>query len=203
LIAVLVAFAYFRAPGWVWAAAGAAWLAGLSAQRAVAPTWGAALLTVLIVASVLLLIAPLRRVLLSDALLAWFRRVLPQVSQTQQEALDAGTVWWDGELFSGRPDWAKWLSLPKPRLGADEQAFLDGPVEELCRRCDDWQISHGLHDLPPELWQYIKDHGFLGMIIPKQYGGLGFSALAHSEVVMKLGSRNPTACATVMVPNSL
>jgi acyl-CoA dehydrogenase len=203
LIAALFALAYFRASGWTWAMVGAVWLAGLSLHGGLAPAWSAALLTVLIVASALLLIAPLRRALLSDALLAWFRRVLPQVSQTEQEALDAGTVWWDGELFSGRPDWAKWLSLRKPQLTAEEQAFLDGPVEELCRRCDDWQISHELHDLPRELWQFIKDHGFFGMIIPKQYGGLGFSALAHSEVVMKLGSRNPTACATVMVPNSL
>ena len=203
LIAALIALAYFRAPGWTWAVAGALWLATLKLHVALAPAWGAALLTVWIVASALLLIVPLRRALLSDALLAWFRRVLPQVSQTEQEALDAGTVWWDGELFSGRPDWAKWLSLPRPKLTAEEQAFLDGPVEELCRRCDDWKINHELHDLPPELWQFIKDHGFLGMIIPKQYGGLGFSALAHSEVVMKLASRNPTACVSVMVPNSL
>src|SRR5215510_10269022 len=110
LIAVLFALAYFRAPGWTWAVTGAAWLVALGAYGALAPAWGAALLTVLIAASALLLIAPLRRALLSDALLAWFRRVLPQVSQTEQEALDAGTVWWDGELLSGRPDWAKWLS---------------------------------------------------------------------------------------------
>ncbi len=125
------------------------------------------------------------------------------MSQTEQEALDAGTVWWDGELFGGRPNWSKFLSFPKPVLTPEEQAFVDGPVEELCRMCDDWQISHELNDLPPEVWQFIKERGFLGMIIPKRYGGLGFSALAHSEVVMKLASRNPTACVTVMVPNSL
>ncbi|HTS53903.1 MAG TPA: acyl-CoA dehydrogenase [Burkholderiales bacterium] len=203
LTAVLGALAYFRAPGWTWAAAGGAWLAGLTLRAGLAPAVSATLCTLLLVASALLLIGPLRRALLSDALLGWFRRVRPQVSQTEQEALDAGTVWFDGELFSGRPDWARWLSVPKPELSAEERAFIDGPVEQLCRMCDDWKISYELNDLPPELWQFIKDKGFLGMIIPKQYGGLGFSALAHSEVVMKLASRNPTACVSVMVPNSL
>ncbi|MEW6313337.1 MAG: acyl-CoA dehydrogenase [Pseudomonadota bacterium] len=150
-----------------------------------------------------LLIAPVRRSLLSDRLLAWFRKVLPQVSQTEQEALDAGTVWWEGELFRGNPDWNKLLSLPKPQLSAEEQSFLDGPVEELCAMLDDWRISHELNDLPPEVWRYIKERGFFGMIIPKQYGGLGFSALAHSQVVMKLGSRSSAAAVSVMVPNSL
>jgi acyl-CoA dehydrogenase len=202
-IFVLAAAAYFRAPGWTWALAAAASLAGLTLRGGLTPAVTGSLWTLLIVASALLLIAPLRRVLLSDPLLGWFRRVLPAVSQTEQEALDAGTVWWDGELFSGRPDWGKLLSFPKPVLTAEEQAFVDGPVEELCRMCDDWQISYELNDLPPEVWRFIKDRGFLGMIIPKRYGGLGFSALAHSEVVMKLASRNPTACVTVMVPNSL
>ncbi len=109
----------------------------------------------------------------------------------------------DGELFSGQPDWNKLLGTPKPRLTPDEQAFLDGAVEDLCRMCDDWEITHDLNDLPPEVWQFIKDRGFLGMIIPKQYGGLGFSAFAHSQVVQKLATRSATACVSVMVPNSL
>jgi acyl-CoA dehydrogenase len=202
-ILVLAAAAYFRTPGWTWVVAAAASLAGLTLRGGLPPALIGALWTVLIVASALLLIAPLRRALLSHPLLGWFRRVLPAVSQTEQEALDAGTVWWDGELFGGCPDWGKFLSFPKPALTPAEQAFVDGPVEELCRLCDDWQISYELNDLPPEVWQFIKDRGFLGMIIPKRYGGLGFSALAHSEVVMKLASRNPTACVSVMVPNSL
>jgi acyl-CoA dehydrogenase len=145
----------------------------------------------------------LRRSLISDRLLIWFRRVLPQVSQTEQEALDAGTVWWDGELFSGKPAWEKLLATPQPRLNAEEQAFLDGPVDELCRLCDDWEITHELNDLPEVVWQFIKDQGFVGMIIPKAYGGLGFSAYAHSQVIQKLATRNATACVSVMVPNSL
>jgi len=144
-----------------------------------------------------------RRGLISDRLLTWFRRVLPQVSQTEQEALDAGTVWWDGELFSGKPAWEKLLATPQPRLNSEEQAFVEGPVEELCRLCDDWEITHELNDLPENVWQFIKSHGFLGMIIPKEYGGLGFSAFAHSQVIQKLATRNATACVSVMVPNSL
>jgi acyl-CoA dehydrogenase len=162
-----------------------------------------ALWTVFVAAAAVLLMPALRRALLSDPLLGWFRKVLPQVSQTEQEALDAGTVWWDGELFSGKPDWAKLLAVPRPTLSAEEQAFIDGPVQELCRMVDEWQVSSEFNDLPPEVWQFIKDQGFLGMIIPKQYGGKGFSALAHSQVVMKLASRTPTACVSVMVPNSL
>ncbi|MCW5622551.1 MAG: acyl-CoA dehydrogenase [Burkholderiales bacterium] len=150
-----------------------------------------------------MLVPPLRRSLISDPLLAWFRKVLPPVSQTEQEALDAGTVWWDGDLFSGKPDWNRLLAFPKPQLSAEEQAFLEGPVEQLCSMVDEWQVSRELNDLPPNVWQFIKDNGFLGMIIPRRYGGLGFSAQAHSQVVMKLSSRSLTACAAVMVPNSL
>ncbi len=150
-----------------------------------------------------LLIPPLRRALISNHVLKIFRNILPQVSQTEQEALDAGTVWWDGDLFSGKPDWNKLLSYPKPQLTAEETAFLAGPVEQLCEMLDEWKITRELHDLPPEVWQFIKQNGFFGMIIPRQYGGHGFSALAHSEVVMKIGSRSGTAAVTVMVPNSL
>ena len=147
--------------------------------------------------------SPLRLAVVSAPLLALFRNILPHVSQTEQEALDAGTVWWDGDLFSGDPDWNKLLAFPKPTLSADEKAFVEGPVEELCAMLDDWQITHELNDLPPTAWQFIKDKGFLGMIIPKQFGGLGFSALAHSEVVTKLTTRSGTAAVSVMVPNSL
>src|SRR5437016_9891408 len=144
-----------------------------------------------------------RRKLLTDRVLALYRRILPDMSQTEKEAIDAGTVWWDGDLFSGRPDFDKLLAVPEPRLSAEEHAFLDGPVEELCAMCNDWEITHELQDLPARVWQFIKDQGFLGMIIPKKYGGLGFSALAHSAVVMKLSTRSSTAAISVMVPNSL
>jgi acyl-CoA dehydrogenase len=201
-IVLLGALAYLRAPGWAWVVLGVAFVLGVTALAG-SPVVNGVLWTVLVVVSALILVKPLRRALLSDPLLGWFRKALPQVSQTEQEALDAGTVWWDGEFFSGKPNWKKMLDFPRPALSAEEQAFIDGPVEQLCRMCDDWQVSYELNDLPPEVWQYIKDAGFLGMIIPKQYGGMGFSALAHSQVVMKLGGRCPTACVSVMVPNSL
>src|SRR2546430_15846435 len=144
----------------------------------------------------------IRRKLLTDRVLALYRRILPDMSQTEKEAIDAGSVWWDGDLFSGRPDWNKLLAIPAPQLSAEERAFVDGPVEELCAMCDDWEITHERYDLPPRVWQFIKDQGFLGMIIPKKYGGMGFSALAHSEVVTKLSTRSNAAAVTVMVPNS-
>jgi acyl-CoA dehydrogenase len=148
-------------------------------------------------------ITPLRRLLISDRLYNVFRKVMPNVSQTEQEALEAGTVWWDAELFSGRPRWKNLLNTPAPGLTDEEQAFLDGPVEELCRMADDWEICDRHRRLPDELWQFMREHRMFGMIIPGEYGGLAFSHQAHSAVVMKLASRNLTSAITVMVPNSL
>ena len=148
-------------------------------------------------------LSPVRQQLIIVPVLRLFRGLLPRVSQTEQEALDAGTVWWDAELFSGKPDWRRLLETPAPALSEEEQAFLDGPTEELCAMLDDWQISQELLDLPQPVWRFIREQGFLGMIIPKQYGGKGFSALAHSAVVMKIATRCSAASVTVMVPNSL
>ena len=148
-------------------------------------------------------IKPLRRILISDRFFSWFRKALPRISDTEQEALDAGTVWWDGELFSGRPHWKKLLKMPAPQLSEKEQSFLDGPVEELCRMLNDWEICETHHSLPEEIWSFIREHRMLGMIIPESYGGLEFSAQANSAVVLKLSSRNLTAAISVMVPNSL
>jgi acyl-CoA dehydrogenase len=145
----------------------------------------------------------LRRRHFTRPVMELFRRVLPPMSQTEQEALQAGTVWWESDLFGGQPDWNRLLEQPPARLNPDEQAFLDGPVEELCAMLDDWQITEERRDLPPEVWAFIKERGFFGMIIPKAYGGLEFSAYAHSTVVMKLATRSITAAVTVMVPNSL
>jgi acyl-CoA dehydrogenase len=132
-----------------------------------------------------------------------YRRMLPSMSQTEKDALEAGTVWWDGELFTGGPDWEKLLAAAAPRLSAEEQAFIDGPCEELCRMIDDWDITHRRADLPPHLWDYVKSKGFFAMIIPKKYGGLEFSAYAHSCVLVKLSSRSGVVASTVAVPNSL
>ncbi len=145
----------------------------------------------------------LRRRYLSRHLLALFRRIMPAMSVTEREALEAGSVWWEGEFFKGCPDWHRLAAMPKPALSPEEQAFLDGPVEVLCAMLDDWQITEELHDLPAEAWTFIRQQGFFGMIIPKSYGGLEFSALGHSSVVQKVASRSITAAVTVMVPNSL
>ena len=145
---------------------------------------------------------PLRRVLFTSSILRLIGAILPKMSETERAALEAGTVGWDGELFSGSPNWRALAEGKIPGLSAREQAFLDGPVEDLCRLLDDEQVTAD-GDLPPEAWQRIKSQGFMGMIIPESYGGLGMSALAHSQVVVKLSSRCLTAAVTVMVPNSL
>jgi acyl-CoA dehydrogenase len=145
----------------------------------------------------------LRRDWLSRPIFRWARKVLPSLSATEREAIEAGDVWWDADLFSGDPDWAKLMAAPPAQLSAEEQAFLDGPVEELCGMLDDWTITWELRDLPPAVWAFLKAHKFFAMIIPKPYGGLGFSAYAHSEVIRKLSTRSISAAVTAMVPNSL
>ncbi|MFL6797949.1 MAG: acyl-CoA dehydrogenase [Xanthobacteraceae bacterium] len=144
-----------------------------------------------------------RRDFISKPLFRWAQRVLPRLSDTEREAIEAGDVWWDADLFTGNPSWPKLLTFPRATLSVEEQAFLEGPVDELCRMLDDWSINWVLHDLPPEVWQFLKRHKFFAMIIPKSYGGLGFSAYAHSEVIRKLSTRSLTAAVTAMVPNSL
>ena len=151
----------------------------------------------------LLNVRPLRKALITRPFMKAYRRLLPSMSQTEREALEAGTVWWDGELFTGAPKWSKLLAARPPQLTAEEQAFLEGPCEELCRMLDDWNIVHERGDLPPHVWEYLKTRGFFAMIIPKRYGGLEFSAYAHSCVLAKIASRSATASSTVAVPNSL
>jgi acyl-CoA dehydrogenase len=132
-----------------------------------------------------------------------YRRRLPPMSRTEREAIDAGTVWWEGELFSGRPRWERLLAVPPPKLTAEERSFLDREVETLCGMVDDWEVRKTHRGLPPEAWRFLRENGFFGLIVPKKYGGRGFSALAHSEIVQKLASRCGDAAVTVMVPNSL
>jgi acyl-CoA dehydrogenase len=153
--------------------------------------------------AILVTIPRLRRACIMKPLFRLFQRKLPPLSRTEREALEAGTVWWDGDLFTGNPDWTKLFATRKPELTDEEQHFLDNSVEELCRMVDDWKIVSGIHDLPPEVWRFIKEKLFFGMIIPKEYGGLGFSSLAQSQVIAKISSRSIAAAVTVMVPNSL
>ena len=160
------------------------------------------LLLVLAIVILLLFVRPVRRALLTPSIMRAMARALPRMGETERIALEAGTVWWDGELFSGRPDWTKLRDFQRKPLSAREQAFLDGPVEELCGMIEEWRVERD-GDLPPEAWRFLKEKKFFGMIIPEEYGGLGFSALANSAVVTKVSSRSVAGAVTVMVPNSL
>ncbi len=200
LTGAFAAYHRLRLATWV-AIAVAALVAGWLLGASTTATAVAAVLLALV--SLPLLLAPVRKALITAPLLKFFRKVLPPLSQTERIALETGSVGFEGELFTGDPDWETLLSYPKPELTAEEQAFLDGPVEELCRMVDEWQINHVQADLPPELWDFIKKHRFFGMIIPKEYGGLGFSALAHHKVIQKLSTASSVVSSTVGVPNSL
>ncbi|HEY9280060.1 MAG TPA: acyl-CoA dehydrogenase, partial [Eoetvoesiella sp.] len=144
-----------------------------------------------------------RREWLTEPLYRMASEAMPRLSATEQEAIEAGDVWWDAQLFSGQPDWQQFLRVKPSVLAPAEKAFLDGPVAQLCSMLNDWDISWQRFDLPPEVWSFLKDNGFFGMIIPAEYGGLGFSAYAHSEVVRQISVQSVTAAVTVMVPNSL
>jgi len=159
-------------------------------------------LTAFLLAAVVFGVPDLRRRLVSAPLLPRIAKILPKMGETERVALQAGSVWWDGELFSGAPRWDRLLDFRIQELSEKERQFLDGPVEELCRMVDDWEVTQE-GDLPPAAWDFMKQHGFFGMIIPAEHGGLGFSGAAHSAVVTKLSSRSLTAAVTVMVPNSL
>ena len=144
-----------------------------------------------------------RRRYVSARLKVALAKLLPPMSVTEREALEAGTAWWDKELFSGKPDWSWFSRTALPHLNAEEQAFLDNEIEQLCGMLDEWHIHHERKDLPPEVWQYMKDIGIFGLIIPRQYGGRGFSPYAQSSVMTKIATRSITAAVTAMVPNSL
>lgn len=148
-------------------------------------------------------LSKVRKEYISAPLLKIFKGIMPEMSQTEQEAIDAGTTWFEADLFKGKPDWNKLHNYPQPRLSAEELAFINGPVEEICCMTNDWQITHELADLTPEIWQYMKDHKFFAMIIKKEYGGLDFSAYAQSRVLQKLSSVSSVLSSTVGVPNSL
>ena len=208
-IAGILTLAMRRAPLWQWALgfvvigvlSRLGWDGTTFGIYSDLPGWILALLPAIVVG--LLAVTPIRRLVIATPAYGLVKSILPRVSRTEQEALDAGTVGWDAELFSGRPNWDKLLGIRKVTLTPDEQAFLDGPVNKVCAMIDDWDVRHNRADLPPEVWAYLKEQGFLGMLIGKEYGGLGFSAQAQSQVVSKVASRSVAAGITVMVPNSL
>ena len=162
----------------------------------------AVVLILAVIAIAVFVVPAIRRRVITPPIMAAMGRALPRMGDTERIALEAGTVWWDGDLFSGRPRWKKLLDFQRKPLSARERAFLDGPVEELCGMVEEWKVEQD-GDLSPETWRFIKDNKFFGMIIPEEFGGLGFSAIANSAVVTKISSRSVAAAVTVMVPNSL
>jgi acyl-CoA dehydrogenase len=186
-----------------WALGVAAWVLAGWGLEIVSPLTAGVLAAVVAPVLLLLTFRPLRRAILSRPAMAGFRQIMPRMSATEQAAVEAGNVWWDAELFAGKPDWRRLLSTPAPSLTAEEQRFLDVETEHLCDLANDWETTSVWQDLSPEAWSYAKDKGFLGMIVPKAYGGLGFSAYAHSQVIQKLSTRCSAAAVSVMVPNSL
>ena len=208
-IAGVFVLAMRRAPLWAWALAlGIATLivqTGLLHGEFEEPEFG--LLGVLAWVPVIVLAAlsvtSIRRAALIAPVYAKIRGILPRVSATEQEALDAGTIGFDAQIFSGQPDWAKLRAVPPITLTDEEKAFIDGPTDEFCRLINDWVIRHDLHEIPEHIWDFAKKHGFLGMLISKEHGGLGFSAQAQSIILGRIASRSPDVCTIVMVPNSL
>jgi acyl-CoA dehydrogenase len=208
-VAGAFALAMHRVPLWAWAAALATatliWQTGLLHGELEEPALTLLGLLAWVPVAVLagLSIGPVRRAALIEPAFRNIKAVLPKVSATEQEALDAGTTGFDAELFSGTPDWQKLRDVPPITLSEQEKAFLDGPTSELCRLVDDWAIRHNLKEIPAEVWNFLKQHGFLGMLISKAHGGLGFSAQAQSLVLGRIASRSPDVATLVMVPNSL
>ena len=208
-LAALFALAMNRAPLWAWAAAIAVFTLslqmGLGSGHLHAPVFNVwAVLGWLAAGGLFALTFP--RLKHDYVVMPAYRALkgaMPTISETEREALEAGTVGWDAELFSGTPDWSRLRRVSPITLTAEERAFLDGPTEELCRKLNDWRIRHELHDVPEDVWRFVRDQGFLGMLISKEHGGLGFSAQAQSLVLGKISSRSPDGVTIVMVPNSL
>ncbi|MGH7347988.1 MAG: acyl-CoA dehydrogenase family protein, partial [Candidatus Rokuibacteriota bacterium] len=174
---------------WAWVVTAAIALAGWAVIGIESPRAYTTALAVFLVVALVFGVPAMRRWVVTCWLMGPIGAMLPRMGDTERIALEAGTVWWDGDLFSGNPDWRKLLDFNVRRLSDRERAFLDGPVQELCTMLDEWAIGQA-GDLSPEVWDFIKRHRFFGMIIPEEYDGLGFSAIAHSAVVTKLASRS-------------
>lgn len=181
------------------------YLSVISVAKWILTGWGWLTFFMLLLPAILLLLAQsgLRQRYITRPIYQWFKAILPDISATEKEAINAGTVWWDGELFSGKPDWEKLHSMPKPQLSEDEEAFLDGPVKQLCQMADTWEINHNLSVIPKDILKFVLKEGFLGMIIPKSYGGKGFSPVAQSEVLSRISACGGCIGIFIGVPNSL
>jgi acyl-CoA dehydrogenase len=201
-IIVIILLAFFRATVFSWLLAFMVFVAVVSIQARLSETALQAVYSLLVFVMLLFGVSFLRRMIVSATVLRLFRKILHPISAAEQATIDAGTVWWDGELFSGHPNWNKMLAYPKCGLSDREQIFMDRQVEQLCLMLNDWDITHNRMDLPPDVWTFMKAHGFFAMSIPENLGGLAFSAQARSAVISKVASRSGTAAVPVMISNS-
>ncbi|MES0384584.1 MAG: acyl-CoA dehydrogenase [Hyphomicrobium sp.] len=208
VVAGIVALGMYKAPLWAWAlgavAAAIIWQSGVSGTVSdPSPGLIGYLFWLIAIVFGLLAVPAIRRAVLIAPVFKFIKGMMPKISDTERQALEAGTVGFDAELFSGTPDWDKLRSVAPVVLTSEEQAFLSGPTEELCGMINDWQMRHTEAEVPEDIWDYVKKHGFLGMLISKEHGGLGFSAQAQSLIIGKIASRSPDVVTVVMVPNSL
>jgi acyl-CoA dehydrogenase len=208
VVAGIVALGMYKAPLWAWAlgavAAAIVWQSGVSGTVSdPSPGLTGYLFWLIAIVFGLLAVPAIRRAVLIAPVFKFIKGMMPKISDTERQALEAGTVGFDAELFSGTPDWDKLRSVAPVVLTSEEQAFLSGPTEELCGMINDWQMRHTEAEVPEDIWDYVKKHGFLGMLISKEHGGLGFSAQAQSLIIGKIASRSPDVVTVVMVPNSL
>lgn len=203
LLASILTVAFFRFPAIAWTAVLGAELLimsffGFASVAALTLYW-----TLYLVAGIFANVTPLRQRLFTKPLLNILKKRLPPMSATEREAIAAGHAWWEKELFSGRPVWKNFLEMPQPALTEEEQSFLDNQVETLCGMLNEWDITFNNHNLPPAVWDYLKSERFFGLVIPREFGGHGFSAIAHSAIIVKLGTRSVSTAVNTMVPNSL
>ena len=200
-VVAVFALAILRSPLWLWGVSYAAFVALVNPQvlagGAIAHGWWLPLLP-----AALFSLPSMRRILIAPLVLRAVKEAMGGISETEKQALEAGTVGWDAQLFGGRPDFGALLALPKPRLRREERLFIKEAVEPLCEMCDEWQIRKS-RDLPPRVWSYLRRKGFFGLIIPRAYGGRQFSPQAQSQIISLIGSKSSAAAVTVMVPNSL
>lgn len=192
---VLGALAYFAAPTWAWA------VALVATVFATGVHW--VLIIPILLGCAIAGIPSLRKKLVISPTMSIMKKVIPPLSSTEKAAIDAGTVWWDAEIYSGKPDWNRFANFTEAKLTEAEQAFLDGPTETLCAMVNDWQLVHKDHDLPEAAWDFIKNEGFHSLIIKKEFGGKGFSNFAHAKIVEKIATRCGNTAMTVMIPNSV
>ena len=201
-LALFWVLAYRGARLWLWSLAAIAYFVVLNQFGPLGDTGFAIAMAITVALAALFNFTPLRRNIVTKPIFKAFKAVLPEMTDTEREALEAGDVWWEGEMFRGQPDWNKLLNFKRTQLTPEEQSFLDNETVELCRMLDEWQIQED-RDMPEEVWKYMRENKFFAMLIAKEWGGLGFSAYAQSCVVTRIATRSIVGAVTVMVPNSL